>query len=262
MMLNLWIKSSDSSLLTLKLYFHLDNVIEGSHCTARSMLVVLLAKLHYCLSKNLPLNLYCLMTIYSCCKLLCAYRTDTGKDSLIDFSVSDQLSCVLSNFTCFLFLLPVCKNTSLIIAIFMGEWSTNEILFTEVVLSICAVSLHMWMCYWQLTLCLFFVCAWCRIFHLQLKIWEKFLYLLVACNVMLSHKVVYKSTEKEEGGKIIPSNEHWKSTNKAYMSYKLEVWSAFTVLCCITLSGIPGMLQKIGLFVIRNKKCEFWQYVV
>lgn len=44
---------------------------------------------------------------------------------------------------------------------------------------------------------------------------EKLLYLLVACNVMLNYKVVFKSMEKGEGGKIIRSNEHWKSTNKA-----------------------------------------------
>lgn len=37
---------------------------------------------------------------------------------------------------------------------------------------------------------------------------EKSLYLLVACKVMLNYKVVFKSMEKGEGGKIIRSNEH------------------------------------------------------
>lgn len=74
---------------------------------------------------------------------------------------------------------------------------------------------------------------------------------------MLNLKVccfVYKNMGKEEGGKFICSNEHWKSTNKAYMSYKLEVWGAFTVLCCITLSGIVGMLPKIGLWKFWKQK--------
>lgn len=135
-------------------------------------------------------------------------------------------------------------------------------------LFVSAVSLHMRMFYWQLTRCLSFVCAWCLTLHLQKKIWEKLLYLLATCNVMLicNYKVccfVHKSMEKAEEGKITCSNEHWKSTNKAYyMSYKLEVWGAFTILCCITLSGIAGMLQKIGLLNTRNKNHESWQWVV
>lgn len=63
------------------------------------------------------------------------------------------------------------------------------------------------------------VCSLCvhDVFSLAVEdLGENLLYLLVACNVMLSYKVVYKSMEKEEGG----SNEHWKSTNKAYMTYK------------------------------------------
>lgn len=63
-----------------------------------------------------------------------------------------------------------------------------------------------------------FACSLCVrdvfVFHLQLKIWEKLSSLSVACNVMLSYKVVYKSMEKEGGGKVICSNEHWKSTGK------------------------------------------------
>lgn len=87
-------------LLTVKLYFHLHN-IEGSHCTAGSILVVLLAKPHYCLEEELPLNLYWLMIIYSCWKFSCAYKTDAGKDSLMGLSVCDQLSYILTNFICF-----------------------------------------------------------------------------------------------------------------------------------------------------------------
>lgn len=75
------------------------------------------------------------------------------------------------------------------------------------------------MCYWQLTLSVLCVCMMSYFSLVVEDLGENLLYLLVACNVMLSYKVVYKSMEKEEGG----SNEHWKSTNKAYMTYKREV---------------------------------------
>lgn len=70
--------------------------------------------------------------------------------------------------------------------------------------------------------CLFFVCAWCLIFCLHLKIGEK-LYLVAACNVMLSYKIwgfVYKSMEKEDGGKIICST--WALEEHRYGLYVLQ----------------------------------------